>query len=265
MKKFFEGFPLERASDGDAVGSMVASLSAYYPDGVKSFDLDLNIARLIAKAPTIAAFSYKKNDRPAVHVPAQRPVLLRELPAHDVRGAGGAVSPSSRPSTERSTCCSSCTPITSRTARTSTVRMVGSSQANLFASISAGICALWGPLHGGANQAVIEMLERIRADGGDYQKFVDMAKDKDVGLPPDGLRPPRLQELRSAREDPEEDGGRGAGGAGRRATRCSTSPRRSRRSPCTTTTSSPASSTRTSTSTAASSTGRWASPPTCSR
>jgi len=65
---------------------------------------------------------------------------------------------------------------------TSTVRMVGSSQANLFASISAGICALWGPLHGGANQAVIEMLERIRDDGGDYKKYVDMAKDKKSGF-----------------------------------------------------------------------------------
>jgi citrate synthase len=65
---------------------------------------------------------------------------------------------------------------------TSTVRMVGSSQANLFASVSAGICALWGPLHGGANQAVIEMLERIRADGGDCGKYMEMAKDKSSGF-----------------------------------------------------------------------------------
>jgi citrate synthase len=62
---------------------------------------------------------------------------------------------------------------------TSTVRMVGSSQANLFASIAAGVCALWGPLHGGANQKVIEMLERIRRDGSDYRKYVEMAKDRD--------------------------------------------------------------------------------------
>jgi citrate synthase len=62
---------------------------------------------------------------------------------------------------------------------TSTVRMVGSSQANLYASISAGICALWGPLHGGANQAVIEMLEKIRDDGGNVDKFLAKAKDKD--------------------------------------------------------------------------------------
>src|SRR5207247_4589805 len=61
---------------------------------------------------------------------------------------------------------------------TSTVRMVGSSRANLFASIAAGISALWGPLHGGANQQVIEMLERIEAEGGDAQQFVDRAKDK---------------------------------------------------------------------------------------
>ncbi|MEO8198071.1 MAG: citrate/2-methylcitrate synthase, partial [Thermoanaerobaculia bacterium] len=61
---------------------------------------------------------------------------------------------------------------------TSTVRMVGSSGANIFASMSSGICALWGPLHGGANQAVIEMLEHIQKDGGDYKKYVDMAKDK---------------------------------------------------------------------------------------
>jgi citrate synthase len=60
--------------------------------------------------------------------------------------------------------------------------MVGSSGANLFASISAGICALWGPLHGGANQAVIEMLEMIQKDGGNFQKYVDLAKKKDSGF-----------------------------------------------------------------------------------
>jgi citrate synthase len=65
---------------------------------------------------------------------------------------------------------------------TSTVRLVGSSKANLFASISAGICALWGPLHGGANQEVIEMLEAIKADGGDVKKYVDKAKDKNSGF-----------------------------------------------------------------------------------
>ena len=180
MKKFFEGFP-SSAHPMAMLSSMVASLSAYYPDGAKSVDLDLNIARLLAKAPTIAAFSYKKsigqpfmyprNDLPygsrflnmMFAVPAEphnvRPVLDRALNLLLILHA------------DHEQNCS-----------TSTVRMVGSSQANLFASISAGICALWGPLHGGANQAVIEMLEGIRDDGGDYKKYVDMAKDKNSGF-----------------------------------------------------------------------------------
>ena len=65
---------------------------------------------------------------------------------------------------------------------TSTVRLVGSSKANIYSSISAGISALWGPLHGGANQEVIEMLEEIRNDGGDVQKYIDKAKDKNSGF-----------------------------------------------------------------------------------
>ncbi len=180
MKKFFEGFP-SSAHPMAMLSSMVASLSAYYPDGTKSVDLDLNIARLLAKAPTIAAFSYKKSiGQPFMYprndlaygsrflnmmfaVPAEphsvRPVLDRALNLLLILHA------------DHEQNCS-----------TSTVRMVGSSQANLFASISAGICALWGPLHGGANQAVIEMLEGIRDDGGDYKKYVDMAKDKNSGF-----------------------------------------------------------------------------------
>ncbi len=179
MKKFFEGFP-SSAHPMAMLSSMVTSLSAYYPDG-KTVDLDLNIARLLAKGPTIAAYSYKKNiGQPFMYprnelsycsrlldmmfaVPAEpynvRPVLDRALNLLLILHA------------DHEQNCS-----------TSTVRMVGSSQANLFASISAGICALWGPLHGGANQAVIEMLEGIRDDGGDYKKHVDMAKDKKSGF-----------------------------------------------------------------------------------
>ncbi|HEV8581278.1 MAG TPA: citrate synthase [Thermoanaerobaculia bacterium] len=178
MKKFFEGFP-SSAHPMSMLGSMVASLSSYYPD--KDADLDLNIARLMAKTPTIAAFSYKKNiGQPFMYprndlsycenflhmmfaVPAEpyrvSPVVARALNLLLILHA------------DHEQNCS-----------TSTVRMVGSSQANLFASVSAGICALWGPLHGGANQAVIEMLERIRDDGGDYPKYVAMAKDKSSGF-----------------------------------------------------------------------------------
>ncbi|MFP5287989.1 MAG: citrate synthase, partial [Thermoanaerobaculia bacterium] len=177
MKKFYEGFPAS-AHPMAMLSSMVSSLSAYYPGEA---DVDLNIARLLAKCATIAAFSYKKNvGQPFIYprndlsycanflymlhaVPSEpykvRPVLERALDLLLILHA------------DHEQNCS-----------TSTVRMVGSSQANLFASISAGICALWGPLHGGANQAVIEMLERIRDDKGDYKKYVDMAKDKASGF-----------------------------------------------------------------------------------
>ena len=173
MKKFFEGFPTS-AHPMAMLSSMVASLSAYYPD---DGNVDLNIARLLAKTGTIAASCYKKNvGQPFIYprndlsycanflhmlfaVPAEpypvRPVAEKALDLLLILHA------------DHEQNCS-----------TSTVRMVGSSQANLFASISSGISALWGPLHGGANQAVIEMLERIRDDGGDYKKYVDMAKDK---------------------------------------------------------------------------------------
>jgi citrate synthase len=177
MKKFFEGFPAS-AHPMAMLSAMTASLSTYYPDDQ---DLDLNIVRLLAKAKTIAAFSHKKTiGQPFMYpqnrlsytenflhmmfsVPAEpyeiSPVLERALNLLLILHA------------DHEQNCS-----------TSTVRMVGSSGANLFASISAGISALWGPLHGGANQAVIEMLEAIRDDGGDYRKYVAMAKDKSSGF-----------------------------------------------------------------------------------
>jgi citrate synthase len=180
MKKFFEGLP-SSAHPMAMLSSMVASLSAYYPDHEKLDILDVNIIRLLAKAPTIAAFSYKKSiGQPFIYprndlsycanflhmmfaVPAEpyqvKSVTERALDLLLILHA------------DHEQNCS-----------TSTVRMVGSSQANLFASVSSGVCALWGPLHGGANQAVIEMLDRIQADGGDYKKYIDMAKDKSANF-----------------------------------------------------------------------------------
>jgi citrate synthase len=180
MKKFFEGFP-PSAHPMAILSAMIASLSAYYPESTKVEDRDLNIARLLSKAKTIAAFSYKKSiGQPFVYprndlsytqnflhmmyaVPAEPyavpAVLDKALNLLLILHA------------DHEQNCS-----------TSTVRMVGSSQANLFASISAGICALWGPLHGGANQEVLEMLQVIRDDGGNYKKFVEMAKDKNSGF-----------------------------------------------------------------------------------
>ncbi len=177
MKKFFEGYP-PSAHPMSVLSAMVSSLAAYYPTSGSKADLDLNIIRLIAKLKTIAAFSYKKsigqpyvyprNDRSYAgdflqmmySVPPEEytapPVLLKALDMLLILHA------------DHEQNCS-----------TSTVRMVGSSGADLFASISAGINALSGPLHGKANQEVISMLEMIQADGGDYQKYLDKAKDKD--------------------------------------------------------------------------------------
>ncbi len=177
MKKFFEGFPAS-AHPMAMLSAMVASLSTYYPDDQ---DLDLNIVRLLAKAKTIAAFSYKKSIGQPFMYPMNHLAytenflhMMFAVPAEPLK-----ISPTLERAlnlllilhADHEQNCS-----------TSTVRMVGSSGANLFASISAGISALWGPLHGGANQAVIEMLESIQADGGGYQKFVDMAKDKESGF-----------------------------------------------------------------------------------
>lgn len=177
MKKFFEGFPAS-AHPMAILSAMVASLSTYYPDDQ---DLDLNIVRLLAKAKTIAAFSYKKS----IGQPFMYPLNHLSYTENFLHMMFAVPSEEYRIS-----------PIVDRALNlllilhadheqncsTSTVRMVGSSGANLFASISAGICALWGPLHGGANQAVIEMLERIREDGGNFQKYVDLAKKKDSGF-----------------------------------------------------------------------------------
>ena len=175
MKKFFEGYP-PHAHPMAILAAMVASLSTYYPDSANG-TADLNIARLVAKLPTIAAFSFKKSvGQPFVY------------PRNDLSYCGNFLNMMFSVPSEPF----KISPVVERALNmllilhadheqncsTSTVRMVGSSQANLFATIAAGIAALWGPLHGGANQEVIEMLEKIRADGGDYKKYVAMAKDK---------------------------------------------------------------------------------------
>ncbi len=176
LKNFFDGFP-PPAHPMMVMSAMVASLSAFYTGTGDADEGDLNIIRLLAKAKTLAAFSYKKSiGQPFIYpqndlsytqnllhmmfaVPAEPyevpPVLDRALNLLLILHA------------DHEQNCS-----------TSTVRMVGSSQANLFAVVSAGISALWGSLHGGANQKVIEMLEMIRDDGGNFEKYVDLAKDK---------------------------------------------------------------------------------------
>jgi citrate synthase len=177
MKKFFEGFP-PSAHPMAILSAMIASLSAYYPDDGSAEEIDLNVIRLLAKAKTLAAFSFKKSiGQPFIYprnelgyvdnflrmmfaVPAEPyeidPVVSDALNKLLILHA------------DHEQNCS-----------TTTVRTVGSGGANLFASISAGVCALWGPLHGGANQAVIEMLENIAADSAGPAKYVELAKDKE--------------------------------------------------------------------------------------
>jgi len=178
MKKLFEGFP-PTAHPMAVLSAMVASLSAYYDRHDE--DADLNIVRLLAKTSTIAAFSYKKSvGQPFVY--PRNDLSYTENFLHmmfAVPSEPYAVSPLIDRAlnlllilhADHEQNCS-----------TSSVRMVGSSRANLFAAISAGVCALWGPLHGGANQEVLQMLKQIRDDGGDYRKYVGMAKDKSSGF-----------------------------------------------------------------------------------
>jgi citrate synthase len=176
MKKFFEGYP-PAAHPMSILSSMVASLSTYYPV-VEDKDVDDNIIRLLAKTATIAAQAYKKSiGHPTVYPQNELTYCANFLNMmFSVPTEGYTVPPVFEKSlntllilhADHEQNCS-----------TSTVRLVGSSRANLFASIAAGISALSGPLHGGANQQVLEMLQLIADDGSNYQKYVDFAKDKD--------------------------------------------------------------------------------------
>ncbi|WP_425581260.1 citrate synthase [Streptomyces sodiiphilus] len=182
VKRFYDGFPRD-AHPMAMISSVVSALSTFYQDSHNPFDEEqrhISSIRLLAKLPTIAAYAYKKSiGHPVVYpsndlgyvenflkmtfsVPAEEfgldPVMADALDKLLILHA------------DHEQNCS-----------TSTVRLVGSSQANLFASISAGINALWGPLHGGANQAVLEMLEEIKAQGGDVESFIRKVKNKEEG------------------------------------------------------------------------------------
>jgi citrate synthase len=180
MRKIFDGFP--SATHPMAIlSSLICALTGFYPQSVSPDlsheEMELNIIRLLAKMPTIAAWTYKNNMGHPLNYPRNdmdycanflymmfsfptekyeiNPVVVRALNKLLILHA------------DHEQNCS-----------TSTVRLVGSANASLYGSVSAGINALWGPLHGGANQEVVEMLESIAADGGDTQKWVDKAKDK---------------------------------------------------------------------------------------
>ncbi|RKF28776.1 citrate synthase [Micromonospora globbae] len=183
MRRFFDGFPRD-AHPMAVLSSAVSAISTFYQDSLDPFDsehVEISTVRLMAKVPTIASYAYKKSiGQPLLYpdnslgyvenflrltfgVPAEPyevdPVMARVLDMLFILHA------------DHEQNCS-----------TSTVRLVGSSNANLFASVSAGVNALFGPLHGGANQAVLEMLQRIQADGGDVRTFVQKVKDRQDGV-----------------------------------------------------------------------------------
>ena len=177
LLKLFDHFPVT-AHPMNILASMISSMSSFYPyDAEDERHINLNMMRLVGQVKTLAAFSYKKS--------VGQPVIY---PLNDLSYAGNFLRMMFGKPTEEY----EVSPVLEKAldallilhadheqnCSTSTVRMVGSSRANLYASISSGVNALWGPLHGGANQAVLEMLEHIQEDGGDYKKYVEKAKDK---------------------------------------------------------------------------------------
>jgi citrate synthase len=179
-KRFFDAFPKDAHPMG-TLSSVVSALSTFYQDSNDPHDpeqVNLSMLRLMAKLPTIAAYSYKKSiGQPFVYPDNSLDLvenfltMMFAVPSEHYEVSHNTVVTLKQLLILHADHEQNCS--------TSTVRLVGSSEANLFASIAAGINALWGPLHGGANQAVVEMLDRIAADGGDVDKFVKKAKDPD--------------------------------------------------------------------------------------
>ena len=183
LKLFFNGFPRD-AHPMPVLSSAVSALSTFYQDSLNPFDpthVEISTVRLLAKLPTIAAYAYKKSVGQPFLYPDNSIGLVENflrmtfgLPAEPYElnpTVARALNQLFVLHADHEQNCS-----------TSTVRLVGSSEANLFASVSAGINALFGPLHGGANQAVLEMLERIRANDGDVETFVKKVKNREDGV-----------------------------------------------------------------------------------
>ncbi len=179
FKKIFDGFP-STAHPMGVLSSMVSSLTAFYPgslDPDRSKDeTDITIVRLLGKLPTIASWSYKNSKGQPLTYPTELDYcsnflyMMFKVPNREFEIDPVVVDALNKLLILHADHEQNCS--------TSTVRIVGSSHASLYSSIAAGVSALWGPLHGGANQAVIEMLEAIKADGGDTKKFLEKAKDK---------------------------------------------------------------------------------------
>ena len=179
FRRFFDGFPMDAHPMG-ILGSAVAALSTFYQgseDPSDPDDVEISSIRLIAKMPTIASYAYKKS----IGQPFMYPDNSLDYESNFLRLMFAVPAEPYVPDPEVARALRVLLILHAdheQNCSTSTVRLVGSSHANLYASISAGIAALWGPLHGGANQEVLEMLQAIDADGGDVSRAVDRAKDK---------------------------------------------------------------------------------------
>ncbi len=182
MKEMFEAFP-KGAHPMAMLTSMMASLSAFYQDdeGAAGEVFDLNVVRILAKVPSLIAYGYKRSvGRPFMYPSTKLGYcenflqMMFSLPTEPYE-----VDPDYAEVLNQLLVCHA---DHEQNCSTSTVRIARSSRASLFASVAAGVCSLWGPLHGGANQEVIEMLQWIKDDGGDVKKVVELAKKKDSGF-----------------------------------------------------------------------------------
>jgi citrate synthase len=183
LKQFFNGFPRD-AHPMPVLSSAVSALSTFYQDSLDPFDerqVEISTVRLLAKLPTIAAYAYKKS----VGQPFLYPDNSLGLVENFLRMTFGFPAEPYEVDPELASALDMLFVLHAdheQNCSTSTVRLVGSSHANLFASVSAGINALFGPLHGGANQSVLEMLESIQRDDGDIGRFVERVKKKEPGV-----------------------------------------------------------------------------------
>nr|AOE07790.1 citrate synthase [uncultured bacterium] len=180
MRQFIDAYPAKSHPMGILAASL-CTLSTFYPESQNpsrpSEAIELTIHRLIAKIPTLSAWAYKNSIRHPLMYPQNKfeycenfLYMMFANPSEKYYADPVIVSSLNKLLILHADHEQNCS--------ASTVRIVGSSQANLYASISAGVSALWGPLHGGANQAVIEMLENIKNDGGGLEKWIQKAKDK---------------------------------------------------------------------------------------
>ncbi|GAA0234740.1 citrate synthase [Cryptosporangium japonicum] len=182
MRRFFDGFPRD-AHPMAVLSSGVSALSTFYQDSLDPFDSDqveISTVRLLAKLPTIAAHSYKNS----IGHPTLYPDNSLSYVENFLRMTFGLPTTPYEPNPLHARVLDMLLVLHAdheQNCSTSTVRLVGSSQANMFASVSAGVNALFGPLHGGANEAVLSMLSRINADGGDVGAFVSAVKDRTAG------------------------------------------------------------------------------------